>query len=320
MEQEELKGLPLFQDVPTPVMGLVAQLLKKVSFEPGETIFEEGSEEDTLYIIRTGEVEVRKVTDRKSGKHKLVAVLVRGEFFGEMAVFLGHPRSADAVARTPVDAVTISRAEITALFARSPESAMKVMEFLASALMRRLQNTTRELVTVHETGRLITTTRSMPELADCVMKSMTQAVPGVDAALFVIWNEFNSEYDVVRQHGLGLEPGTVIAGDDPLVVWLKEHAEAMLSPDLASEERFQPGPGSLYDTGSMVAAPFFVHDRMLGFMAAMNTAETNAFFYNHMILLSAISSYVSVAVQNLQHMQEAIDRSRLDQAKSSIQY
>ena len=38
-----------------------------------------------------------------------------------------------------------------------------------------------------------------------------------------------------------------------------------------------------------------------------------------MILLSAISGYVSVAFDNLQYMQEAIDRSRLSRAKATIQ-
>jgi CRP-like cAMP-binding protein len=319
MNVDELKDLHVFKNVPGDVLDLFPPLLKAETFEAGETIFEEGSPDDRLFIIAEGEVEIRKVIDRAGGRHKLIAVLLKGDFFGEMAVFLGQSRSADAVAKTGVKTFSISRADLNDLFRENPESAVKVLESLSAVLMERLGTTTKELVTVHETGRMITAARSVDELASCVMESVFKDIGTAEAGLFVVWNEFNAEFEVVSQQGFQPELDKVLPGDDAIVGWLMEHPEPFLSIDLSADKRFTFASDPPYGGGvSAVAAPFFQHGKMTGFV--FFKGEKGAFSYNHMILLSAISSYVSVAVENLHFMQEEVDRARLSQAKSSIQF
>ncbi|MDH4017667.1 MAG: cyclic nucleotide-binding domain-containing protein, partial [Actinomycetota bacterium] len=64
-------------------------------FEAGETIFEEGDPGDTIYVIHSGEVELSRVG---GVGRRTVARLGPGDFFGEMSVVLGEPRTARAAA------------------------------------------------------------------------------------------------------------------------------------------------------------------------------------------------------------------------------
>ncbi len=318
MNIDELKNLHVFENVPGDTLKLFPPLLKEEAFEVGDTIFEEGSPDDRLFIITDGEVEIRKVINRKKGKHKLIAVLLKGEFFGEMAVFLGQSRSADAVAKSDVKAFSISRADLNDLFRENPESAVKVLESLSAVLMERLRTTTKELVTVHETGRMIAAARSVDELASCVMEGVFKDIKAAEAGIFVVWNEFNAEFEIISQQGFQPELEKVLPDNDAIVGWLMEHPEPLLSADLSAEGRFTIASDNPYGDGSAVAAPFFQQGKMTGFV--LFKGEKGAFSYNHMILLSAISSYVSVALENLHFMQEEVDRARLSQAKSSIQF
>jgi CRP-like cAMP-binding protein len=287
-------------------------------FKAGEMIFEEGSSADKFFIVKAGEVEIRKVVDRKKERYKLIAVLARGEFFGEMAIFLGQPRTAEALAKTDVTVLTISKTDLSDLFEQDPSTAFKVLESLSSVLMDRLGNTTKELVTVYETGRLVTAARSVEEISDHVMEGITSAME-TEAVLLVVWNEFNGEFEVCGQKGFDIEEG-VYPGEDALVRWLTENRESFLSFDLREDTRLQMSEDSIYRGRSLVASPFFSKNTLVGFLMLLDREAANAFSYNHMVLLSAISGYVTVALENMKYMQEEIARDRLAQARSSMQF
>lgn len=316
---ERLKSIPFFKDVPDDVLRLVIPHIKHETYTPGEVIFIEGSAGDRFFIVISGEVEIKKAVERGAGEFKAIAVLGSGEFFGEMAMFLNEPRTADAAARSAVEVISLSRGDLLELCSGGPETVFKVMVFFTSALMQRLKNTTRELVSIYESGRVITRARSVMELSDCSLSSVFDSVEPSEAALFVIWNEFNAEFEVRDLRGFDMEPGMSILEDDPLIRWFNANREPIISFDVEHDGRLgAKTSGGLYDGRSMMAAPFYLHDRLLGFMAVLNRTNRSAFSYNHLVLLSAIGGYVSVALENLQHMQSELDRARLNQGKSSI--
>ena len=92
-----------------------------------------------------------------------------------------------------------------------------------------------------------------------------------------------------------------------------------MSLDLASDPRMDAGGLGILAGRSMVAAPFVLRDgNLAGFVCLVNKDKPGAFSYNHMILLQAISGYVSVAIENLRYMQDSVDRARLNQGKFTI--
>ncbi|MFH0825618.1 MAG: cyclic nucleotide-binding domain-containing protein, partial [Pseudomonadota bacterium] len=62
-------------------------------YEKGEVVFKEGDSGDTMFVVQSGEVEISRIRDDRK---LILAVLKRGEFFGEMALMDNQPRSATA--------------------------------------------------------------------------------------------------------------------------------------------------------------------------------------------------------------------------------
>jgi CRP-like cAMP-binding protein len=317
---DKLRKLPVFREVPDDVFNVFVPMFKEEGFKAHETIFEEGSVSDRLFVIKEGEVEIRKATGREEAGQKLIAVFQSGEFFGEMSVFLDQPRTAAAVAKTDVKLISLSRKALSDMLSKSPDAAFKVMGFFTSVLTERLVNTTKELVTVYETGRLITTAHNVMQLSEYVLDGAINAVEQADAGLFVIWNEFNEEFEVIGQTGYeDLKPGAAFPEDDGLVIWLDINRDTLVSFDLPHDRRVMLKDDSLWRCSSLLASPFILKDNLLGFVVLLNRKMRSAFTYNHMVLLSAISGYVSVALENLQFIQAELDRTRLDQTKATIQ-
>lgn len=87
-------------------------------FEAGEIVFRQGDLGDALYIILNGEVDVIIDSDDSS---EVVAVLTAGDYFGELALLNDHHRSATIQCKTPVDVLTMRRADFSALTTNLPD-------------------------------------------------------------------------------------------------------------------------------------------------------------------------------------------------------
>jgi CRP-like cAMP-binding protein len=88
---DELAGLALFADLPNPQLQAAAHEFEEAWFGEGERILRQGLTGSGFYVILDGEVAIRA-----GGRD--VAVLGRGDFFGEVSVLLGESPSADVVA------------------------------------------------------------------------------------------------------------------------------------------------------------------------------------------------------------------------------
>ena len=89
-------------------MQMLDDLAKRIGkpYEKGAVIFRQGDTGDTMYIVHSGAVEVRR---EQGGASSVVARLGRGEFFGEMALVDREPRSATVAAAEPSLVVPITR-------------------------------------------------------------------------------------------------------------------------------------------------------------------------------------------------------------------
>ena len=93
-----------------------------VMYEPGQDIVREGEVGQSLFIIRTGEVEVLK-QPANGGPPELLATLRTGDHFGEVAVFRHLRRTATVRAKTRVDLLHVRREAALALSESSIEIA-----------------------------------------------------------------------------------------------------------------------------------------------------------------------------------------------------
>jgi CRP-like cAMP-binding protein len=100
-------------------------------FPAGTVLFEEGAPGTDMFIIVTGEIEIRRdIADAE----RVLAVLPAGEFFGEMAILNGRPRSATAVVRSDARLLVIDGTTFEAMLRARPEIALRMIKALASRL------------------------------------------------------------------------------------------------------------------------------------------------------------------------------------------
>lgn len=100
-------------------------------FASGTVLFEEGQPGDYMYVVQTGEVEIRR---RVGETERVLAVLPPGEFFGEMAILNGRPRSATAVVKTKARLLVIEGKTFEAMMRARPEIALRIIKALATRL------------------------------------------------------------------------------------------------------------------------------------------------------------------------------------------
>lgn len=104
----------------------------------GTVIFEEGQPGDKMYIIQSGVVQITKLIDGRT--HKL-AELVKGDFFGEMAIVSNIVRSATATASGPVEILAFDRQGFESMIGKNTKIAMNVIDKLS----KRLQNSNAQI-------------------------------------------------------------------------------------------------------------------------------------------------------------------------------
>jgi CRP-like cAMP-binding protein len=100
----------------------------------GDAVFREGELGTEMFIIQTGKIEILR---RVGGEDRPVAVLERGDFFGEMALLEDLPRSATARALTAARLLRINGATFDQMLKDNPEIAVRMMRKLS----RRLRET-----------------------------------------------------------------------------------------------------------------------------------------------------------------------------------
>ena len=122
-----LAELPLFAGLPARHLRKIASLAGQTRFAEGSEIVREGARGETFFLILDGRVRVQR-----SGVAPVE--LGQGDFFGEMALLDGGPRSATVVALTPVLAMRLSRRPFMRLLAAEPEVAAAMLRELAQRL------------------------------------------------------------------------------------------------------------------------------------------------------------------------------------------
>ena len=113
MTLEALRSVPLFASLDDAAARHLRSLLLVRNVKSDTAIFRAGDAGDSLCLIESGRVRI-SVTDEE-GKRVILAELAGGDFFGEMALIDGKPRSADATAIEDARLAVLSREDFLSL-------------------------------------------------------------------------------------------------------------------------------------------------------------------------------------------------------------
>lgn len=136
-EVELLKRIPLFANIDTSKLKLLAFTSERVRFPAGQVLCRQGEIGRAAFIIIGGEADV--IIDTENGP-LTVASVGRNDFVGEIAILCDVPRTATVQARTDVTALVIAKDQFFRMITEFPQMAIEIMRVLAL----RLERTTKE--------------------------------------------------------------------------------------------------------------------------------------------------------------------------------
>jgi len=134
-----LSEVPLFALLDDTERAALADRLDPETFTAGTVIFRFNEPGDSLYVVRTGEVEISVKND--TGDKIVLESAQPGDFFGEISLLDGGTRTATAVAVTDVEALVVDRGDLDEFLKVCPTAAMDLL----AATGRRLRETAKLL-------------------------------------------------------------------------------------------------------------------------------------------------------------------------------
>lgn len=127
---EALQRVELFHSLTDEELSELAQELSVAPFVRGEALTRQGAQAHWLYIMTKGDAEVRVAIDGNNLTQH-VATLHAGDFFGEMGMMTGEPRSATVIAETDVECYRLDKESFNKVLRRRPELAEDISHILA---------------------------------------------------------------------------------------------------------------------------------------------------------------------------------------------
>jgi CRP-like cAMP-binding protein len=140
---EVLQAVPLFADLSPKELRVVGQVVHLRTFATGEPVFGEGDPGAAMYVIQSGQV---NVTLKRESFHPIVlAELVAGDFFGEMALLGENSRCATAIAQERSSVIGFSHPDLVDIIETHPRMGARICLGLARTLADRLRYTNAQL-------------------------------------------------------------------------------------------------------------------------------------------------------------------------------
>lgn len=135
VEVKDLRKFPLFTNLPEEELSVTASLLRLKSFTRREIVCRKEAAADGLYLLFTGLLQAVDIAE--DGREIGLNLIKPGNFFGELSVIDGHPRSAHVIALQTSTVGVIAQGAAREVFYKLPATAEAMMKHLA-ALVRNL--------------------------------------------------------------------------------------------------------------------------------------------------------------------------------------
>jgi CRP/FNR family cyclic AMP-dependent transcriptional regulator len=200
MTIEALRSVPLFASLGDEDARTLLGLLKVRRLPRGALLFRQGDAGDAMFLIEEGRVQIY-ITD-ETGEEVTLAELARGDFFGEMSLVEGKPRTATARAVEDARLASLSRADFTGFVRRNPEVALAMVSAISSRLRR-----TDELLRRRVSRNANDEERARQTFADRLADKLTEfggswKFISLTVAFLVVWMVANSWL----MHNQGFDP------------------------------------------------------------------------------------------------------------------
>jgi len=127
-----LRGVELFSELTPAELDRLARAAEQRIVQRGDVLFAEEDEPDDLYVVVSGRIAIANKS--MDGRESVMALMERGDLFGEMPLFDGLARSAEARALEHSEVIAIPYGPLRELYRERPDLLWKVVALLAGRL------------------------------------------------------------------------------------------------------------------------------------------------------------------------------------------
>lgn len=150
-DSDVLARAGLFQGVAAEARDALTAAMVFGDFSRGETVFGEGEQGDTLYIVLSGKIKIgRRAAD---GRENMLSVMGPADMFGELSLFDPGPRTASATVLTDARLASLAHVSLRPWITNRPEIAELLLQVLARRL-RRTNDALADLIFTDVPGRV----------------------------------------------------------------------------------------------------------------------------------------------------------------------
>lgn len=146
-----LENVCLFADVPPQYLAELEKLSSLRRYPKNVVLVSEGDESTHLYIIRKGTVSA--YLNNEDGRQVNLNYMHEGEYFGELALIDGKPRSASVMTITDCEIILVSRSSVQDLMLKHPEFALLLLTELTRRV-RALTDSVKDMALLDVYGRV----------------------------------------------------------------------------------------------------------------------------------------------------------------------
>lgn len=125
---ERLAAVDIFAPLSPEETNVLAQAAVRHVFAPGETVIRAGDPGSSMFVVHNGRVSVQV---NENGRPRHVATLNEGDFFGEMALFTGEPRTANVIALEETEVLEIGHHAMKRVFDTNPDLVESLSHIMA---------------------------------------------------------------------------------------------------------------------------------------------------------------------------------------------
>ena len=320
---ENLRSSSLFKYISDNDLRMIAKTLKEESFSANTIIFSENTRGERLYIILDGRVRVSKIT--KNGDETPLAVLGKGECFGEMELVEDQPRSARTTAIENTIVAGISKHDFDSLIKTNHIVTLNLLK----AISKRLRSTDDTVVTeldrsqeasesqvqklnlLIDAAKTVNSTLDLDKLLDVILETSIKSI-GADRGTLYVVDELKSEIWSKAMRGtevieIRLPIGKGLSG------YVAKTGETINIPDAYNDPRFNPevDKKSGYRTNNMLCMPMRNRDgKIIGVFQMLNK-KGGPFTSQDEEFINALSIHASIAIENARLAKEMVNSERL---------
>jgi signal transduction histidine kinase len=319
----QLRKNILFKGVRPATIEKALPRFTRRRFKPGDLIFDEYSTGRDLFLLCKGRIRIKKYT--KYGVESLLAVLHRGDFFGELSLIDGLPRSARAEAIDDCELACISASTFRVLVEHNRHIALNLLHQLALRLRTMDQAFVMELGrsilasktkldrlgTLIEAIKTVNSNIDLESLLGLIQEVAARAVNAESAILFLFDHRHGELWSRVSRKGQTGE--TRIPIGIGLAGYVARTGELVNITDTSHDPRFNHEMDKTADLHirSLLCTPIRDKEgKVLGIFQILNK-RTGVFGPEDEAFIEALSVHVSIALQNAYMVREMMEHERL---------